>query len=181
MAEGCRKCGGYVPPPALGKGGRPRVYCVDCSPPGQRDRWARPATPYPVLAIPAEVAEAVVPARPEPVREPVDLAARRKRPVPVVQPDADPDPSPAGPGALVLSATQKALDEAQATDTAEGALALHLAQLIAAGGYTANGAAALAKALREAMAEALKARPTADALDELVKKRRDRLRGTGTG
>lgn len=87
-------------------------------------------------------------------------------------------PVPAGPHP-VLDATQKALDEAQATATAEGALALHLAGLIAAGGYTAAGAAQLARALREAMTEALKSRPTSDALDELVKKRRDRLRGTG--
>lgn len=170
MADGCRKCGAYVPPPTLGKGGRPRVYCVECSPPGRRDRWQRPPSPYNVVAMPAQDAE--------PTPAPVDLAARRRKPE--SPRDDEPQATPAASGArAVLDATQKALDEAQAASGAEGALALHLAGLIAAGGYTASGAAALAKALREAMGEALKSRPTSDALDELVRKRRDRLRGAG--
>jgi hypothetical protein len=170
MADGCRKCGAYVPPPALGKGGRPRVYCVECSPPGRRDRWQRPPSPYNVIALPAQRAAA------DP--EPVELAARRRKPEPPRE--DEPQAASASAGArAVLDATQKALEEAQAAETAEGALALHLAGLLAAGGYTASGAAALAKALREAMTEALKSRPTSDALDELVRKRRDRMRGTG--
>lgn len=172
MADGCKKCGAPVPKPGPGKGGRPRVMCTACSPPGRRDRWQRPAPPGNVVALPVQRRGGM---------EPVRLGGRdgpRTGPAPEPVED-EPAPGPNAGAQAILDATQKALDEAQAASTPEGALSLHLAALMAAGGYTAAGAAALAKALREAMAEALKARPTSDALDELVKKRRDRLRGAG--
>ena len=177
MASGeCRKCHAPIGQLYPAHGGRPRVFCETCSPPGRRDRWKRPEPPSPHLVVlPQDDAPAA----------PVELSSRRRKadaaepparraPEP---PDDEPRAAAATGARAVLDATQKALDEAQATETAEGALALHLAGLIAAGGYTASGAAALSKALRDAMAEALKARPTNDALDELVRRRRDRLRG----
>lgn len=87
-----------------------------------------------------------------------------------------PEPDDVGP---ILAVTRGALAEANTGDTPAAILAQHFANLLDAGGYTAQGAASLGKALRETLAEALRARPTTDALDELVKRRRDRQRDAG--
>ena len=76
-----------------------------------------------------------------------------------------------GPG-HIESATLAELEVASRAKTSAGVEALHLARLLDAGGYTAQGAASLAKARREALAAALEgAKRPDDALDELRRRR----------
>lgn len=84
---------------------------------------------------------------------------------------------PHAPGGLVESYRAR-LEAAECLNTPEGAHALHLAELLAAGSHTASGAAALSKELRAAMTEALKDAPvTADRLDELEARRKAKAAG----
>ena len=78
----------------------------------------------------------------------------------------------------VTAATERELQEAGRDGTADGVVALHLAGLLDAGDYNAQGAAALSKAHREALAEALKgAVKKADVIDDIFA-RRDKRRGS---
>lgn len=88
----------------------------------------------------------------------------------VEQPDV---PAPA------LTATyQRQLVEADRLDTPEGAHVMFLAELFAAGGHTAAGAASLSRELRAAMELALRGAPRqADFLDELDERRRRKATG----
>lgn len=89
---------------------------------------------------------------------------------------AVPAASPSGPG-LIEVATLAELEAAGRAASSAGVEALHLARLLDAGGYTAQGAAALAKARREALAVALAhAKPAEDALTELQRRREAKAR-----
>lgn len=139
------KCGAEIQQPATG---RRRLKCEECSPRRVRDRR--------VGALPAVAA---VPAAVRPPTAPVRL------------PSAGGGAQPDGPG-RVEAATLAELEAAERAGTSAGVEALHLARLLDAGGYTAQGAAALAKARREALAVALEgAKVAEDALDELRRRR----------
>lgn len=72
----------------------------------------------------------------------------------------------------VVTATRRALDEVGRADSPAGAQALLLAHLLESGGYNAAGAAALARAHRDAVQEALRGAPKpGDRLDELLQRR----------
>lgn len=88
----------------------------------------------------------------------------------VEQPDV---PVPA-----LMEAYQRQLVGADRLDTPEGALVMFLAELFAAGGHTAAGAASLSRELRAAMELALRGAPRqADFLDELDERRRRKATG----
>lgn len=88
----------------------------------------------------------------------------------VEQPDV---PAPA-----LTAAYQRQLVEADRLDAPEGAHVMFLAELFAAGGHTAAGAASLSKELRAAMELALRGAPRqADFLDELDERRRRKATG----
>ena len=84
--------------------------------------------------------------------------------------------APAAQRALV-AATRKALDDAERVDTPLGAIALELAGILAEGGHTASGVAALSKELRGALSAALDGAPQAPDLVDELKARRERRRG----
>lgn len=94
---------------------------------------------------------------------------------------SDPAPVLPGPGSgagRIESATLAELAAAGREQTSAGVEALHLASLLDAGGHTAQGAAALAKARRDAMTVALAgAKPADDALDELRRRREAKAAG----
>lgn len=81
---------------------------------------------------------------------------------------------PKGPGSAermgaVEMATWRELRAAGRLDCSDGVEAMLLARALDHGGHTASGMAALAKARRDAMAQALKdAQPEADGVDELA-------------
>lgn len=85
-----------------------------------------------------------------------------------------PAPAPGPDGASgpsrrsLAAATLADLSRVDRADTTDGIAALHLAELIDAGGYNAAGAAALVKAHREALVVALEGTaPTADVIDAI--------------
>jgi len=64
------------------------------------------------------------------------------------------------------------LVDADRLETPEGAQVMLLAGLLAAGGHTASGVAALSRELRAALEEALRGAPkVADRLDEIAQRR----------
>lgn len=66
----------------------------------------------------------------------------------------------------IAASTLADLTRVDRHDTTAGITALHLAELLDAGGYTAQGAASLVKAHRESLALALEGTtPTADIID----------------
>jgi hypothetical protein len=78
----------------------------------------------------------------------------------------------------LTAAYQRQLVDAARLDTPEGAHVMFLADLFAAGGHTAAGAASLSKELRAAMELALRGAPRkADFLDELDERRRRKVSG----
>lgn len=78
----------------------------------------------------------------------------------------------------LTEAYQRQLADADRLDTPEGAHVMFLADLFAAGGHTAAGAASLSKELRAAMELALRGAPRqADFLDELDARRRRKATG----
>jgi hypothetical protein len=90
-----------------------------------------------------------------------------------------PLPALSGPGRLE-AATLAELEAAGRASTSAGVEALHLAQLLDRGGYTAAGAASLAKARRESMVVALAgAKVAADDVDEMARRREDKARRAG--
>ena len=144
MADRC-ECGRIIKQPTTG---RRRTRCDTCAP-----TRIRP--------------ERNVPRLPAPARIPVKPAEVTQLPKPKAT-DVVPAPGP-GP---VTDATMAELVEAGRQETSTGREALLLAGLLDAGGYTAQGAAALAKARREALAVALAGAPSkADRLDELRARR----------
>ena len=81
----------------------------------------------------------------------------------------------------LVAATLGELEAAGRSSTSAGVEALHLARLLDAGGYTAAGAASLAKARRESMAVALAgAKVAADDVDEMARRREDKARRAGS-
>lgn len=88
-------------------------------------------------------------------------------------------PVEAKPQGVGLVATyQTRLKVADRLATPEGEHVMLLAEMLAAGGHTASGAASLSRELRAAMEEALKGAPTsADALDELATRRERKASG----
>jgi hypothetical protein len=93
-------------------------------------------------------------------------------PITELHPPTEPGPAPIG----VLGAVKAQLDKREASDTAEAAIALHLATQLDAGGHTGSQTAALTRELRAALAEALKhASRVGDRLDELSERRASRF------
>lgn len=134
--------------------GRRRLKCAACSPARIRDRRVRP--------LPAAGAP-----QPQPAASPT---------VPTLLPSP---PDASGPG-LIEAATLAELAAADRASSSAGVEALHLAHLLDAGGYTAQGAAALAKARREALAVALAdAKPAEDAVTELQRRRAAKAHAAG--
>lgn len=134
-------CGNLIPV-QLGRG-KPRKFCLTCSPP---------------RGEPAET--------PEPVtwRRPVVAP-----PLPTLLPPPSPSAPQDGP---VLASVRARLDEAERAGTPEAAVALRLAGLLDVGDFTASGAAALSRELRAALADALAGAPrAADGLDQLAQRR----------
>lgn len=111
---------------------------------------------------------------------PPDKRDRSVKPLPSAPTVTTIGPAPdAGPGPIE-AATLAELDAAERTSSSAGVEALHLAHLLDAGGYTAAGAAVLAKARREALAVALaNARPADDAVTELQRRREAKARAAG--
>ena len=80
----------------------------------------------------------------------------------------------------MLAAYRRRLVEAERLDSPEGAHAMYLATLLAAGSHTAAGAASLSRELRAAMDVALQGAPVeADAVDEIAERRARKLGGAG--
>lgn len=145
-------CGKVIAQPSTG---RRRQKCEECSPKRERpDRKAKR------LAV-------VTPLKPAPA----------PNPAPVTPPPPAAPPTWEGPGA-VESATLEELKAAGREASSLGQEALLLARLLDDGGYTAQGAAALAKARREALEAALKgAKKSASALDDLRNRREAKASG----
>lgn len=81
-------------------------------------------------------------------------------------------------GGEIEAATRAELEAAERDGSPDGVVSLRLARLIDAGHYTAQGAAALAKAHAEAMTRAMRgAASKADVVDELLERRRARRSG----
>ena len=75
-------------------------------------------------------------------------------------------------GGRVQAATLAELEASSRALSPDGVVALHLAQMLDAGDYNAQGAAALAKSHAEALTRALRgAAPAGDAVDELRERR----------
>jgi hypothetical protein len=88
-----------------------------------------------------------------------------------------PDQAPTATPSLVDAYRQQLVD-ANRLETPEGAHVVFLADLFAAGGHTAAGAASLSKELRAAMEMALRGAPRRDDfLDELDERRRRKAAG----
>lgn len=137
-------CGVEIPPQKGRQ--RPRKKCVTCSPPRNR--------PPTVPRIGGGGAPAQNPAPPTaPTAVPrIGLAANSQK-------------QPAARRSIAVS-TLADLSAVKRDETTAGITALHLAELLDAGGYNAQGAAALVKAHREALALALEGTtPTADVID----------------
>lgn len=78
----------------------------------------------------------------------------------------------------IVRNTSDALEAAGRLETPDGAVALHMARLLEAGSYNAQGAKSLADAHAQSLERALKgAERVADAVDELRAKREQRRRG----
>lgn len=78
---------------------------------------------------------------------------------------------------LVATVTAE-LRAASRENSPEGAIALNLARMLAEGGHTASGAAALARELRATLEAATKDAPKrADSLDELAERRLRKVSG----
>lgn len=84
------------------------------------------------------------------------------------------------PPATVYGATLATLQTADRADTPAGAAALVIARKLDAGGDTGSAVAALTRELRAAVAEAVaNATVAGDQIDEIARKREERLRRVG--
>lgn len=124
-------------------------------------------TPRPGPGRPRKRCEACGPSR----------AKQQPGPQPSLAPTAPIGVPEAMPRKGLVGSIEDRLEKAQRESTPEGVIALGLAELLAAGGHTASGAASLARELRATLDAALAGAPkAADIVDEL-QSRRERRRG----